>query len=165
MTFLIEPAADPAAGCPCCDPMASQPQGFVTRDGEPLAVYFGEWTRSPVPCADLVISMGRWDGLSSAKDRRSMAFRLVRGDDGPQADLLDAGGTRWSVVGFAGAMLDETAAGRDPELDDFRDLALRIAADDPRVASALAGPGSCSLRLSRRPGTVQPFHVEAAEWR
>lgn len=165
MTLVIEPASDPAAGCPCCDPLASAPQGYVRRDAEPSAVYFGDWQRVPVPSATVVVSMGRWDVHSGPADRRTAAFRLLRGEDGPRAEILDATALRWSVVDYAGKMLDEAAAQCDPEIEDFRKIALAIAAQDRRVADALAGPGSCSLRLSRRPGTVQPFHVEAAEWR
>ncbi|PTW63526.1 hypothetical protein C8N35_1011580 [Breoghania corrubedonensis] len=165
MNFVIEPASDPAPGCPCCDPLASAPQGFVTRDDEAVAVYFGDWTRTPVPSADIVVSLGRWDALSQPKDRRTIAFRLTRAAQGTKAELLDAQVSRWAVVDFAGEMLDEAAARRDPDLEEFRAIVLEIAAKDERIADALAGPGNCSLRLSRRSGTVQRFRVEAAEWR
>ncbi|MEI2386590.1 hypothetical protein [Breoghania sp. JC706] len=165
MEFVIETASDPAPGCPCCDPLAAAPQGFVTRDDEAVAVYFGDWTRTPVPSADIVVSLGRWDALSEPKDRRAIAFRLMRGEAGLNVELLDAGQTRWAVVDFGGEMLDEDAAGRDPDLEEFRAIVLEIAAKDRRIADALEGPGNCSLRLSRRPGTVQRFRVEAAEWR
>ncbi|WP_321344213.1 hypothetical protein [Breoghania sp.] len=165
MSLIIEMASEPAMGCPCCDPMAAAPQGYVSRNGEPTAVYFADWMRTPVPNADLVVSVGRWDELSKPEDRRAMAFRLTPGEDGVEIRIMDARKSRWGAVGFAGAMLDEQAARRDPDLAEFRALALAIAEKDERIADALAGPASCSLRFSRRPGTVQRFHVEAAEWR
>ncbi|MDJ0931665.1 hypothetical protein [Breoghania sp.] len=165
MTFLIEFASDSALGCPCCDPFASAPQGYVTRDKEAVAIYFGDWTRTPVPSADLVVSMGQWDALSGPKDRRTITFRLTWGADGPQVDLVDAGASRWAVVDFIGEKLDEAAAGRDPDPEEFRAIMRAVATEDTRVAEALSSPASCSLRLSRRPDTVQRFHAEAAEWR
>ncbi len=165
MSLEIEMASEPTMGCPCCDPEAAAPQGYVSRNGEPTAVYFADWMRTPVPNADLVISLGRWDALSKPEDRRAIAFRLAPGADGVVMKLMDARKSRWGSVDFAGTMLDEPTAERDPDLAEFRSLALAIAERDARIADALAGPASCSLRLSRRPGTVQRFQVEAAEWR
>lgn len=157
----VETAAEPSAGCPCCDPHAAAPQGYVTRDGEPLAIYFADWSTQPVPFADLVISLGRWDRGSTPADRRSVGFRLTVEAGALRPRLGDAAASRWAVLGFAGAMLDEKAATAEPGIAEFRALAELIAAEDPRLA-ALARGGD-TWRLDTRSAGGGSFRAEAAK--
>lgn len=146
----IEPGSDPEPGCPCCDPDAARPQGFVTRDGEALALYFTDGAlEGPVSAVELTISLGRWDADSGPVDRRTAHVRLTR-TAGGQLDitLLDASLSRWHVLAMLGHMLDASVLGTDPERETFLRVAETIATNDPRLAAALADRTPTTARLS-----------------
>lgn len=148
--ITIELANDPAPGCPCCDPFAALPQGYVSRDGAPLALYFSDGALAgPVSGAEVTISLGRWDKDSTPEDRRAAAFRIARSGDGTLCVTpFDASLSRWHVLGMLGHMLTAAETQSDPDRDTFRLLVEVIARDDPRIAQALAQPQAPDMRLS-----------------
>lgn len=145
----IELGSDPASGCPCCDPDAAQPQGFVTRDGEALALYFSDGALAgPVSGAEVTISLGLWHKASSGKDRRTASFRLQQADGALTIITLDANLSRWNILAMLGCMMSVEQVLADPEIATFRQIAERIAREDPRVVEALAQPAASNMKLS-----------------
>lgn len=145
----IELGSDPASGCPCCDPDAAQPQGFVTRSGEALALYFSDGALAgPISGAELTISLGLWHKDSSDKDRRTASFRLQMADGALTITTIDATLSRWNVLAMLGHMMSVEQAETGPDYATFRQIAERIAREDPRVVEALAQPAASNMKLS-----------------
>lgn len=146
----IRPGSDPEPGCPCCDPVAAQPQGFVTRGAEALALYFTDGAlEGPVSAAELTISLGRWQEGSSPAERRTASFRLIRSAERAlRIEPLDAAHSRWHVLAMLGRMMSAAETQADPDRELFLGIAEKIAERDPRIAEALAGERPAAARLS-----------------
>lgn len=143
----IELGSDPSGGCPCCDPDASFPQGYVMRGGQPHALYFIDWDYGASGFVELMIAIGDFAEGSSPADRKAAAFhgRLVDGKANWTG--FDAGMSLWRSLAMAGERLSVEDAAREPE---FRTLADMITSRDPRIQKALAAT------LSKSTNTLRP---------
>ncbi|WP_346892724.1 hypothetical protein [uncultured Roseibium sp.] len=150
--ITIELGSDPSGGCPCCDPEACYPQGYVTRGGQPHAIYFADWDYGASGAVELLISVGNWEKDSKPADRCAAAFRGRLADGVTRWTGFDAGLSLWRDVGMVGQLLTDEEAAREP---DFRQLAEAIAAGDARVQKALSeteGTSKAMLRPVHRSG-------------
>ena len=158
--ITIELGSAPSGGCPCCDPEACFPQGYVSKAGRPHAIYFADWDFGASGYVELLISVGNWEKDSTPADRRAAAFRGRSADGVTRWTGFDADQSLWRDVGMVGRLLTGEEAAREPE---FRQLAETIAAGDPRVQKALAetaGTSKTMLRPVHRGGG--PFVAQAA---
>ncbi|AXS38766.1 hypothetical protein [Breoghania sp. L-A4] len=163
--LTIEVGGEPQGGCPCCDPFAAAPQGYVLRNGEPLAVYYSDGRiPGPLSAAEVTISMGRWHETSTAADRRTASFRLTRAGNKTVATGLNANDSRWAVLATLGPMLTRAELAADPKVEVFRRVALAIAARDPRIIEALQPRDNETARLTPRktggPFTARPASLQ-----
>ena len=147
--ITIELGSAPSGGCPCCDPEASIPQGYVLKTGRPHAIYFADWDYGASGYVELMISVGNWEKDSTPADRRAAAFRGRFSDGALRWTGFDANMSLWRDIGMIGGLLTGEDAGHDSE---FGKLADTIAAEDPRIRKALED-------LSSEPaGLLRPLH-------
>lgn len=159
-TLTLELGSDPAGGCPCCDPAAAFPQGYISQADMPYAVYFADWHHSPGGTVELLISVGDWGRGSEPEDRCAAAFegRMLGG----QIEWLaiDAAQSLWRDLRMTGAPLLALEVEAAPE---FRNLACFIAVEDGRVLNALKQTdGQKIQKLRPRPGAAGVFRAEPA---
>jgi len=158
--ITIELGSAPSGGCPCCDPEACFPQGYVSKGGRPHAVYFADWDYGASGTVELLISVGNWGKDSTPADRRAAAFRGQMTDGAARWAAFDAEMSLWRDVGMTGRLLSGEDAALEPE---FAALTDAIAARDSRIQQALAETASASntgLRPAhRKTGT---FAAQAA---
>ena len=163
--ITIELGSAPSGGCPCCDPEASFPQGYVRKAGQPHAVYFADWDYGASGAVELMISVGDWGKDSKPADRCAAAFRGRLSEGAALWTGFDADMSLWRSVGMVGKLLTGEDAALDPE---FARLADAIAVQDARIQQALAEIASTSkttLRpVHRKSGTfaAQPAPRESA---
>jgi hypothetical protein len=147
--ITIELGSAPSGGCPCCDPEASFPQGYVSKAGQPYAIYFADWDYGASGTVELLISVGNWDKDSRSADRRAVAFRGRISEGTARWTGFDAGLSLWRDVGMVGTLL----TGEDAALEsEFAMLVNAIAAGDSRIQKALAETASASTT------TLRPVH-------
>jgi len=142
--YHIEIGAEPTGGCPCCDPDAAAPQGFLLHAGAAHAIYYADWLdNGPVTGVDLVVATGRWDADSGPQHRHAAAFRLNRTGTGADIVACDAGASRWRDLALLGRLL---AAGEVPA--EMAEIARFVADADPRIRAALRRTVGSDYRLS-----------------
>lgn len=150
--FEIELGSDPSGGCPCCDPAACFPQGYVTRAGVPYAIYFADWDYGASGFVELMIAIGNWQEGSTPAERRAAAFRGRQSNGSLIWSALDANMSLWRDVSMVGQLLSAEDAAPAAE---YRTLAEAIAKQDLRIQRALAETASTSttkLRSQQRSG-------------
>lgn len=158
--ITIELGSAPSGGCPCCDPEACFPQGYVSRDGQPHAIYFADWDYGASGTVELLISVGNWEKDSTPAERRAAAFRGQLTDGVARWSGFDAGLSLWRDVGMVGRLLTDEDAALEPE---FRRLADAITAGDSRIEKALADTASTSKTMLRPVHRkTGPFAAQAA---
>uniref|UniRef100_UPI00321636A9 hypothetical protein n=1 Tax=uncultured Roseibium sp. TaxID=1936171 RepID=UPI00321636A9 len=142
----IELGSDPSGGCPCCDPEACYPQGYVRKDGQPHAIYFADWDYGASGAVELLISVGNWEKDSTPADRCAAAFRGRLSQGAASWTGFDAGLSLWQGIGMIGRLLTGEEAAVEPE---FSRLADAITAGDARVQKALAETAATSKTMLR----------------
>ncbi|WP_417687353.1 hypothetical protein [Roseibium sp.] len=157
--FTIELGSDPSGGCPCCDPAACFPQGYVSRNGIPHAIYFADWQFGAEGFVELLVSTGEWGRDSGPEDRQAAAFRGRL--TGPKAiwTPIEATDSLWCDVAMIGHLLSL----RDTKQDaDTRALVEFIESADHRIIPALKSvseKSTQSLRPHRSAGGI--FQAQA----
>ena len=126
------------ATCECCGRRAPSVVGFVSEDGDALAVYYAGWTEGHEEGGvSLIIGLGDWDDDASPADRRSFGLRCWVDADQINFEVQEPAASRYGANTFLGAMLPRAAALSDPALGTVFHVAEHIVQDDPRVRDAL----------------------------
>ncbi len=142
----LEPGRDPARGCPCCDPDACFPQGYVLRSGVPHAVYFADWEHGAPGYVEILISVGDWSEDSSPGDRTALALRGRMTKEGVTWHSMDGHLSLWQSVPFIGSFLGSQD---HSETQEFLEIADFLATADHRVEEALGRTREVSTRTLR----------------
>lgn len=162
--LVLEIGAPPAGGCPCCDPVAAQPQGYILSGDQPLALYFSDGALpGPVPAALVTVSVGRWDAASGPGHRTAVCLRLERDRVGELGILpVSPELSRWKVLGMIGSLLDEQTFEDHPARAGLLHVAETIAVRDPMIIAALAPRDADAYRLAPRPSKAPATPFSAA---
>jgi hypothetical protein len=139
-SLFVQPTEDGSGGCPCCAGDQGM-RGFVYDGEEPLAVYLVEPIGiSGYPMIRLGLVIGEWAKKTTEDDRVAFCFSC-RPVDGaaeltPDVPYLGA----FPELTMLGRELTREALAADPALPRYREVALAVIEQDPRLG-LIAGRG------------------------
>lgn len=156
---LEEPSA---SRCECCGGMTVRLTRFVSRDGDPFAVYYAKYASNhPGDELAMLISLGEW-GESGTPERRVAFHCRVRPiEDSYGVMLADGAASPWSEVNILGRLLTRDEALKHPWKQTAFEVLDEAFVQDPSLRGfvARAHCGDSAAPLERNFGLPDDVHA------
>lgn len=124
--------------CTCCGAASRTVHGFVYRDDDAYAVYYGGWSEGhPGRGVTLAIAVGEWSEGSGPRDRVSIGVLAKPTPSSVDFTVLDSSESPWAETPLLGKMLDRDRARAHPALKEVLHVAEHVVRDDSRVRGFL----------------------------
>jgi hypothetical protein len=123
-----------AGRCACCNATSRTVHGFVYRDGDAYAVYYGGWSDGhPERGVSLAIAVGEWTEGTSPADRVSIGMIAMPTPSSVNFGVLNPTESPWGDTPLLGKMLERAQALTHPALKAVMHVAEHVVLEDTRV--------------------------------
>ena len=138
LVYRVEAGGEDVSKCICCNNKSLTGHGFVYRNEDAYAVYYGAWSSAHVEkLVSFAVAIGEWGDDSTSNDRVCFGVEAKENDDKIIFRVLSPDESPWPNANLLGKMLDREDALIHENIGEVFTVLEKIVQDHPAIRDYL----------------------------